>query len=113
MAMRGLGAQAAVGAAGEQPQVGVGGLGAGIGLAVFDGIEDQMLVLGDRLGELDERRETAALRPCEPADQQAPGRGEVAGLEDRPELLFQEVGAVERPVGGLDAGQRGALVGVQ
>ena len=33
MAMEGLGAQA-VGAAGEQPQVGVGGLGAGIGQAV-------------------------------------------------------------------------------
>ena len=29
--------------------MGVGGLGAGIGQAVFDGIEDQMLVLGDRL----------------------------------------------------------------
>jgi hypothetical protein len=77
---------------------------------VFDGIEDQMLVLGDRLGEFDERVQAAALRPREPPDEQAPGRGEVAGLEDRPELLFEQVGPVERPVGGLDPGQCAALV---
>jgi len=37
----------AVGAAGEQPEVGVGGLGAGVGQAVRDGIQDQGLVVLD------------------------------------------------------------------
>jgi len=40
----------AVGAAGEQPP-GVGGLGAGVGQIMGDGVEDQLLVLLDRLGE--------------------------------------------------------------
>jgi len=100
----------AVRAAGQQPQVGVGGLGAGARQAVGDGVEDQLPVALDRLGELDERWETASLGPREPADEQRRRGGQITGLEDRPELLFQEVGAVERPVGGLDAGQGAALV---
>ena len=50
--------------------------------------EDQLLELLDRLGELGERRETTPLGPGQPADQQAPSGGEVAGLEDRPQLLL-------------------------
>jgi len=38
---------------------------------VFDGIEDQLLVAFDRLGEFDERVQAAALSPGEPPDQQA------------------------------------------
>jgi hypothetical protein len=69
--------------------VGVGGLGAGVGQAVLHGVEDQLLELLDRLGELGERRETTPLGPGQPADQQALGGGEVAGLEDRPQLLVR------------------------
>jgi len=41
------------------------------------------------------------------------GGGQIAGLEDRPELLFQQVSAVQGPVGGLDGGQGAALVAGQ
>lgn len=37
---------------GEQPQVGIGGLRAGVGQAVFDGAQDQLLVAGDRLASV-------------------------------------------------------------
>ncbi len=89
----------------------VGGFGAGVGQAVLDGVEDQLSELLDRLGEFDERRETTPLGPGQPADQQWLGGGEVAGLKDRAELFLEQVGAVERAVGGRDAGQGGALVG--
>jgi hypothetical protein len=69
--------------------VGVGGLGAGVGQAVLHGVEDLLLELLDRLGELGERRETTPLGPGQPAGQQALGGGEVAGLEDRPQLLVR------------------------
>jgi hypothetical protein len=32
------------------------------------------------------------------------------GLEDRLELFFKQVGPIERTVGGLDGGQRDALI---
>ena len=72
--------------------------------------EDQLLVLFDRLGELDERVEAAAPGPGEPADEQLRRGGQIAGLEDRSKLFFQQPGPVERPVGGLDGGQGAALV---
>jgi hypothetical protein len=50
----------AVGASGEQSQVGVGGFGSGVGEAVFDGVEDQCAVAGDGFGEVDEGGDAAA-----------------------------------------------------
>ncbi len=91
--------------------MGVGGLRAGVGQDVFDGVEDQLLEFLDCLGELDERWEPAPRRLGEPAGQQGCGGGEVIGLEDRPELFLEQVGAVEQAVGGLDTGQGGALIG--
>jgi hypothetical protein len=51
---------------------------------VFDGIQDQFLVVLDGLGELDERLEAAPSGPGDPAAQQRPGVGQFDGLEDRP-----------------------------
>ena len=69
--------------------MGVGGLGAGVGQAVLDGIQDQGLVVLDGLGELDERLEAAPLRPGDPAAQQPSGVAQLDCLEDRPELLLE------------------------
>lgn len=71
------------------------GPGAGVGQAVLDGVEDQLLEFLDGFGEFDERWEVTLARPGQLADQQAPRGGEVGGLEDRAELLFERVGAVE------------------
>lgn len=43
------------------------------GRPLGDGVEDQLPVAFDRLGELDEWVEVAALRPGEPADEQLRG----------------------------------------
>jgi hypothetical protein len=50
---------------------------------VFDGVQDQFLVVLDGLGELDERFEAAAAGPGDPAAQQGPGVAQRVGLEDR------------------------------
>jgi hypothetical protein len=78
----------AVGAAGEQTQVGVGGLGTGVGQAVLDGVEDQLTVFLDGLGQLGERGQAAALGPGQPSCEQGGRGGRVTGLEDCPELFF-------------------------
>ena len=79
----------------------------------FDGVQDQGLVFLDGLGELDERLEAAAPGPGDPAAQQGAGVGQLDGLEDRPELLLEQVGPVEPAVGLGDPGERGALVAGQ
>jgi hypothetical protein len=66
---------------------------------VLDRVQDQGLVSLDRLGELDERLEATPLRPGDPAAQQRSGIGRLGGLEDRPKLFFEQVGAVEPAVG--------------
>ena len=67
-------------------------------------------LVGDRLGELHERRQAAASRPDEPALEQLGGLG---GREpvDLAQLLFEQVGAEERPVGLLDPRELGLLAG--
>jgi hypothetical protein len=69
-----------------------------------------LAVFLDGLGECDKRGQAAALSPGQPPCQQGCCCGQVMGLEDRSELFFKEVGPIERAVGGLDGGQRGALV---
>ena len=51
--------------------------------------EDQLPVALDRLDELDERVQATTLGPREPADEQRRRGGQIAGLEDRPELLVR------------------------
>jgi hypothetical protein len=80
---------------------------------VLDRIQDQAAVVFDRLGELDERLEAGASRPGDPAAQQPSGIGQLDGLEDRPELLLEQVGPVEPAVGFGDPSKRGALVAGQ
>jgi hypothetical protein len=50
----------AVGAAGEQPQVGVGCLGQGVAQVVVEGVVDQRQKPGDGAGEGDELGDAAA-----------------------------------------------------
>ena len=62
---------------------------------MLDGVQDQGLVFLDGLGEADERLEAAASGPGDPAAQQGSGVGKIGGPEDRPKLLFEQVGPVE------------------
>jgi len=80
---------------------------------VLDRIQDQAAVVFDRLGEFDEGVEAAPLRPGDPAAQQRSRVGQLNALEDRPELLFQQVGPVEPAVGLGDPSECGALVAGQ
>jgi hypothetical protein len=68
---------------------------------VLDRGDDPCALLGDRSGELDERGQAAAPRPLDPAVEQR-DRGVGGQPVDLAELLFEQVGAVERPVGALD-----------
>lgn len=60
----------AIGAAGEQPEGGVGDLGTGVGQAVIKGVNDQTAVTGDGLGEGDELGDAAVAGPPDPSAQQ-------------------------------------------
>ena len=66
------------------------------------------LVRGDRLGEFDEARDAAAARPDEPRVEQRDGLVGAA-VEDEPEFLFEEVGAVEAAVDVFDRRELGLL----
>jgi len=63
---QGVGAVEAEGAAGDQPDLGVDRLDAGVGAAVLDGGEDPDALVGDRAGELDERRQATSPGPLQP-----------------------------------------------
>jgi hypothetical protein len=67
---------------------------------------DPLVVLGDRLGELDEARDPAATRPLQPRVEERDRRLRVGLLEDDPELLLEQVRPVEALV---DAGDRRQL----
>jgi hypothetical protein len=100
------------GAAGDQPDLCVDGLDAGVGQAVVDGGLDSGALLGERACELDERCEPAAARPLQPGVQQ---RNRVFGGDavDLAQLLFEQVGAVEPLVGALDGGEPGVLAATE
>jgi hypothetical protein len=66
-------------------------------------------VLGAGAGQLDERRQPAAAGPHQPAVEETQGAPGLAEVEDRAELLLQEVGALEAPVGLLDEGELALL----
>jgi hypothetical protein len=93
-------------ATGDQSDLGVDLLDPGVGEAVLDRGEDPVALLGDRSGELDERRQPAAPRPRQPALQQ-PLCLLGGELVDLAQLLFEQVGAVEPRVGLLDRGELG------
>ncbi len=79
---------------------------------MIDGGEDPGALGADRLCELDERLQAAPARPSQPGVEHrlgVLGRHAVEGTQ----LLLQEVGAVERPVDGLDVGQLEALAAGQ
>ena len=70
--------------------------------------DDPGLVERDRLGEFDEAWDPAAARPAEPRLEQRDGLVGVA-VEDEPQLLLEQVGAVEAAVDVLDRVVRGFL----
>jgi len=84
----------AVGAAADQAQGGVDGLGAGVGEPVGERGDDPVVVLADRLRELDEAGDAAAPGPGEPGVEQRDRGGRVGFLEDEPQLLLLEVGVM-------------------
>ena len=71
---------------------------------MLDRGDDPAALLGDRSGELHERRQPAATRPHQPSVQQPLGgrRGESVDLA---KLLLEQVGAVQPGVGVLDRGE--------
>lgn len=75
---------------------------------MFDRGFDPGTLFGDRLGELDERREATSPCPGQPRVEQLDGFV-VADAVDLPELLGDQVGAVQRLVGLLDVGELLAL----
>ena len=91
-------------AAGDEPQLGVDLLDAGVREPVaYRGFDPGTLV-GDGACELDERCESAASGPCEPCVEQRDRFLERYPV-DLAELLGEEVGAVEPLVELLDAGE--------
>ena len=100
----------AEGASGDQPDLGVDRFGAGVGEAVVDGGGDPGAVLGDRLGELDERREATAARPFQPGVEQLYRLG-LREPVDLSQLLLEQVGAIQPLVGLLNRRQLGLLAG--
>ena len=73
--------------------------------------EDSVTLLGDRSGELHERRQSAATRPRQPPVQQSL-RGRRGETVDLAQLLLEQVGAVQASVRLLDRGElRGLAIG--
>lgn len=93
-----------VGDAGEEPELRVHALGEPVRQAVSDRGDDPGSMLLDPVVELHERRDPRAARPCEPVVEHRDGFA-AAMLEHEPELLLEEVGAVEALVVAGDPGQ--------
>ena len=81
-------------ASGDQADLGVDLLDAGVGEAVLDRGEDPVALVGDRAGELDERRQLASSRPLQPGVEQPTRRGG-GELVDLAQLLLEQVRAVQ------------------
>ena len=92
------------GAAGDQADLGVDRLHAGVGEAVADRRDDPLPLLGDRARQLDEGPQATAPRPGEPLIQQADRRPRPEPV-DLAQLLLQQVGPVQGPVYPLDVGE--------
>ena len=71
---------------------------------------DPDALLGERAGELDERWQSAASGPRQPAVQEL---ARLLGGQpvDLPQLLLEQIGAIQRLVGMLDARELGLLAG--
>lgn len=109
----GLGGVEAVGAPGDESDLVVERLDAGVGDGELDRGEDPLAVLADRLGEAQERWEAAAGGARAEAPQQLGdvGFGESWG-EDRAQCLLELVGAGDLAARALERLQRfGLLVG--
>ena len=93
-----------VGTLGQGPQVGVGGFGVGIGQVVVEGVPDEVAVMADAPGPVDELGDAAVAGPRQPPGQQLPA---LVALDpkDLAELLFEQIRPVEGVVGGGDAGR--------
>ena len=68
---------------------------------MVDRCRDPDALVGDRAGELDERLQPGAPGPRQPALEQG-DRGVGGESVDLPQLLFEQVGAVQPLVGVLD-----------
>jgi len=75
-------------ASGDHPDLGVDRFDASVGEAVLDRGDDAGALLGDRLGEFDERREATAPGPRDPRIQER-DRGVGGQPVDLPELLLE------------------------
>ena len=80
-------------------------LDSGIAQSVAHRVEDVFPVPSDLASELDERRDTAPLRPTEPPVQLLFGERRVRQLEDEAELLLHRVASHELGIPGLDERQ--------
>jgi hypothetical protein len=92
-----LGTVVAIGAAGQQPDVGVGGFGQGVTQAVVEGIVNQGQESFDRARQLHELGNPAALRPGQPTGQQRSPGGSFS-LENGAELFLEQVRSIQRVV---------------
>ena len=99
----------AVAAVREQPDLVVQAFEAGVGESEADGGEDPVAVAAQGAGELDEGPEFGACGPGQPGVEVRGGLGGVGELVEGAQLFFEQVGAVERLVGGLDVRERSAL----
>src|SRR3954462_4672804 len=99
--IRASGVVKAEGASGGQPDLCVDRFHARVGQPVADGGGDPGVLVGERARELDKRLEPAAARPLDPAVQQL---DRLLGGQsvDLPELLLEQVGAIQPRVGALD-----------
>jgi hypothetical protein len=98
---QGVWAVKAEGASGDHPDLGVDRFDAGVGEAVLDRGDDSGALLGDGLGQLDERREPTSPGPRDPLVEQR-DRGGRRQPVDLAQLLLEQVAAIQRAVGLLD-----------
>ena len=99
-----VGAVEAKGAAGDQPDLGVDLLGAGVAEPVAQRRLDPGALVADRAREANERLQAAAPGPPQPGVQDA---DRVIGVDaiDQAQLLLEQVGAVQALVDTLDVGE--------
>ena len=98
-------------APGEHPDLRVDRLDASVREPMLDRRDDAGALLGDGLGELDERREATSASPRDPLVEQRDRR--VGGQPiDLAQLLLEQVAAVQRLVGFLDVSELRVLASV-
>jgi hypothetical protein len=102
----------AEGPAGDEADARVDRLNERGGETMLERGDDGVDLLGDAVGDVDEGRQAGAPGPPDPLLEEVQGilEGE---LEDLPQLLLEEVGAVQRAVGVLDPGQACLLVAAE